>query len=268
MVRTINQSYQAQYHREQKRKIFFKIFLFLVLSGGTAGGLIYLLFVSKLFIVDEISIFSRNGNLEVRPAVESYLGEKKFFLPKFSNIFLVNSGEIAALLGEKFPSAENIKVEKEYFHGLNIFLDQKEAIGVWCYTKNGQCVYFDRHGIAFDSAAETSGTILLSVSDQKGNFNKLGQLAGDAEKFKLIVRANDELKKNKIISNKFIIPETEDFRLDVQTAEGWKIYLSTKDDLDRQLANLEIFLSQKVTREKRSQLVYIDLTVPNRVYYK
>ena len=268
MVRTINQSYQAQYHQEQKRKIFRKIFLFLVLFLAAVGGVVYLFFFSGFFKVYEISVFSRNGTLDVRSAVENYLGEKKFFIPKFSNIFFVNTAQISALISEKFPSSENVKVEKDYWHGLKISLDQKEAVGVWCYIADSQCMYFDRNGVAFDSVTDTSGLLLLNISDQKENVNKLGQLVGSPELFKLIVQANDELKKNKIAVAKFIIPENEDFRLDAQTTEGWKIYLSTKDHLLKQLNNLNLFLAQKITPEKRAQLIYIDLTVLNRVYYK
>jgi len=268
MVKTINQSYQEKYQQDKKRKIFRKIFLFLVLFGGTAGGIVYLLFFSNLFKVREISVFSKNGNLDIQSAVGSYLEEKKFFIQKFNNIFLVNSEQISALISEGFPSVENIKVEKNYWHGLKISLDQKEAMGVWCYAKGDQCVYFDRTGVTFDTVTETSGTLLLNVSDQKGNFSKLGQIVSNSELFKLIIRANDELKKNKITATKFIVPKAEDFRLDAQTAEGWKIYLSTKDDLAKQLNNLVLFLSQKITPEKRVQLIYIDLTVPNRVFYK
>ncbi len=230
--------------------------------------MVYLFFFSNLFNVRELSIFSKNGNWDVRSEVENYLGEKKLFVPRFSNIFLVDSQKVAALIGERFPSAENIKVEKDYWHGLKISLDQKEAIGVWCYAKNSQCVYFDRHGIAFDMVTETSGSILLNVSDQKGELNKLGQLVAGSGLFKLVVQTNDELKKHKITAVKFVVPEAEVFRLDAQTTEGWTIYFSTKDDLAGQLNNLVLFLSQKITPEKRAQLVYIDLTVPNRVYYK
>lgn len=268
MVRTINQSYQEQYQQDKKRKILGKIFLFLILLLGAVGGIVYFLFFSRLFNVREVNVFTKNGEIEVRSVVEKYLAEKKFFIPRSSNIFWVSGDRISVLISQQFASAENIKVEKEYFHGLKISLDQKEAVGVWCYKAEDQCVYFDRHGIAFETATETSGSILLNVTDYKGKFEKLGQAVSSPEMFNLISQANGELKKVKLTATKFIIPAEEDFRFDIQTSEGWKIYLSTKDDLAKQLNSLNLFLAQKITLEKRSQLQYIDLTVPNRVYYK
>jgi len=124
-------------------------------------------------------------------------------------------------------------------------------VGIWCYKKTSQCFYFDRQGIAFDSVTETSGALLVNVNDERGTFENLGQRVAGHELINLIFEVRERLKKIKIEALKFIISAGEDFRIEVRTAEGWEIYFSTKDDLDRQLANLEIFLSQKVTREKR-----------------
>lgn len=268
MVRTINQIYKVQFQQEKKRKIFQKVLLFLVLLLGAVGGVVYLLFFSNFFNIREVNVFTKNGDIEVRLVVEKYLAEKKFFILRSSNIFWVSGDRIGALISQQFASAENIKVEKEYFHGLKISLEQKEAIGVWCYKIEDQCAYFDHRGIVFDTATETSGSILLNVADYKGKFEKLGRSVSSPEMFNLISQANVELKKVKLTATKFIIPAEEDFRFDIQTNEGWKIYLSTKDDLAKQLNNLDLFLAQKISPEKRSQLRYVDLTVPNRVYYK
>ena len=186
MVKTINQTYKEKYRHDKNRKIFTKIFLFLILLLGMLGGMVYLLFFSNLFNVREISIFSKNGSIEVRSLVENYLAEKKFLVPRFRNIFLVDSQRVTALIEEKFSSAENIKVDKKYFHGLEISLDQKEPVGVWCYEKDSQCFYFDRQGLAFDTVTETSGSLFLNINDQKGQLDKLGQPVASGDMLNLI----------------------------------------------------------------------------------
>lgn len=243
-----------------------------MLSFG--GGAIYVLFFSNFFDIREISISSGGEsafggkNQEVRSLVDGYLSEKKLSIPRFHNIFLADAGQISALIARQFPAAENIEVRKKYFHVLEIYLEQKEAIGTWCYQKEKQCFYFDHQGTAFDSMTEASGALLLSISDERGQLEKLGRPVADGNILNLIFQASTQLQKIKVEAVKFILPVSADFRLDVKTEEGWKIYLSTKDDLARQINNLEIFLAQKITLEKRSQLRYIDLTVPNRVYYQ
>ncbi|TSC75191.1 MAG: Uncharacterized protein G01um101444_37 [Parcubacteria group bacterium Gr01-1014_44] len=270
MVKTINQAYQEKYQQEKKRKIFRKVFLFLVLFFGLAGGTVYALFFSNLFNISEINI-SNSGfvkNQEIRSLVDSYLSQQKLFIPRFNSIFLANASQISAMINREFPAAENIKVKKRYFHALEISLDYKKAVGVWCYKTADQCFYFDRSGAIFDAVTETSGSLLVNIMDEKGSFENLGQPAADPALVNLIFETKDRLEKIKIGVFKFVVPAEEDFRLDIQTVEGWKIYLSTKDDLVRQFKSLEVFLAQKITSEKRSQLQYIDLTVPNRVYYK
>ena len=270
MVKTINQSYREKYQQEKKRKVFKKVFLFLVFFFGLAGGAVYALFFSNFFDIREVSISSTGAikSQEIRNTVDGYLSEKKFFISRFDNIFLADAEEIGGLIRRKFPAVENARVEKKYFHALAISLIQKKAVGSWCYQKIGQCFYFDRQGIAFDSVTETSGALLVNVSDERGEFKDLGQPVASQELLNLIFEADDRLDKAKIEAIKFIIPAAEDFRFNAKTSEGWKIYFSTKDDLSKQLNSLEVFLAQKITSEKRSQLQYIDLTVPNRVYYK
>lgn len=274
MVKTINQVYQEKYQADKNRKIFFKIFLFLVVFLSLSGGAVYLLFFSNFFDIREISIFSEGQsawsgkNPAIRSLIDDYLSETKLFIPRFSNIFMADARQIGALVGEQFPAAENIQVKKRYFHALEIYLEQKTAAGIWCYKKDAQCFYFDRQGTAFNSVSEASGTLLLNIDDERGRFEKLGRPVAGEDLLNLIILADVQLKKIKMEVLKFITPTREDFRLEVQTVEGWKIYLNTEDDLIKQISNLEIFMAQKITPEKRSQLQYIDLTVPNRVYYK
>jgi len=96
----------------------------------------------------------------------------------------------------------------------------------------------------------------------------LGQAVTDKELLASILSIRPELEKIKIDIKKITIPLDEDFRVDAETSEGWQIYFSTRDDLKSQVNSLDVFLSQKISPEKRSQLQYIDVRIPNRAYYK
>lgn len=270
MVKTINQSYQAKYIAGKRKRIIFKVLLWFFVFVAVIGGTVYFLFFSKIFYVKEIAIANSGfiGNQEITNTVDDYLAQKKFFVPRFSNLFFVDADYIQKLLSDKFPQAENIRVEKNYFHTLKISLDKREAVGSWCFQKENKCFYFDRKGIAFDTAAGSSGSFFLSVEDQNGQFEKLGQIVADSDLLNFILNCQTELDKLKINLSKFVIPAGENFRLDAQTLSGWKIYFSTSDDLKDQINTLNTFLSQKVSSDKRDQLQYIDLRIPNRVYYK
>lgn len=69
------------------------------------------------------------------------------------------------------------------------------------------------------------------------------------------------------IANLIYEPRADD-EVKFLTTEGWEAFLSRKLSLDTQLAKLELALSEKI-KEKRGQgLLYVDLRVKDRVYFK
>ncbi|MBI2676459.1 MAG: hypothetical protein HYX21_00685 [Candidatus Yanofskybacteria bacterium] len=271
-MKTVSDVYQAKYLAKKRKRIFLRLFLWFIFGLAIIVGLVYLLFFSKLFYVKEVSIANQSfiSNQEIGQAVDEFLAQKRFFVSGFSNLIFVESDKIQSLVINNFPQAENVTVEKEYPHTVKISLDGKTALGVWCFSMSDQnkCFYFDKNGVAFETSADSDGPLLLRIEDEKGRFEKLGQAVADKELLSFILSIRPELEKIKIDIKKITIPAVEYFRIDAETSEGWKVYFSTRDDLKNQVNSLNVFLSQKISPEKRSQLQYIDVRIPNRVYYK
>lgn len=267
-MRTINQKYQAEFIAEKRKKAFLKIFIWLAVAIVVLAGLIYLFFFSKVFNVREVSISNGSfiDNKEIREVADKYLEQKFLFFERFSNIFLVDSEKLQALVSESFPQAKNVSISKKYFHGLSVSLGRKEAAGIWCFKE--KCFYFDREGTAFDSAIDSDGPIYLSIYDETKTIEKLGEKVADKFLIDFIFDAQGEVEKLKIEVVKVIIPDKELFRINVKTSENWELYLNMQESLQNQLDSLKVFLSQKISLEKRPQLQYIDVRIPNRVYYK
>ena len=272
MAKTVSDIYQAKYLAKKRKRIFLRFFLWLTLVLAVVAGIIYLFFFSKVFYVREVSIANQSfiPNQEIRQAIDDFLAQKKFFVSGFSSLIFVESGKIQSLITEAFPQAENVVVEKKYPHTVKVSLDGKIAIGIWCFGEksSGGCFYFDKNGMAFETSANSDGPLLLRVEDEKSQFEKLGQAVTDKELLVFILSIRPELEKVKIDIKKIIIPSDEDFRVDAETSEGWKIYFSARDDLKSQVNSLNVFLAQKILPEKRGQLQYVDVRIPNRVYYK
>ena len=272
MVKTVSDIYQAKYLAKKRKRIFLRLFLWLILVLAIVAGFVYFLFFSKIFYVKEVSIANQSfiPNQEIRQAIDDFLAQKKFFVSGFSNLIFVESDKIQSLIVNNFPQAENVTVEKKYPHTVKVSLNGKIALGVWCFRVGDldKCFYFDKNGVAFETSADSDGPLLLRVEDEKGQFEKLGQAVTDKELLASILSIRPELEKIKIDIKKITIPLDEDFRVDAETSEGWQIYFSTRDDLKSQVNSLDVFLSQKISPEKRSQLQYIDVRIPNRAYYK
>src|SRR3989344_2360847 len=272
MAKTVSDIYQAKYLAKKRKRIFLRFFLWLTLVLAVVAGIIYLLFFSKVFYVREVSIANRSfiPNQEIKQMIDDFLGQKKFFISGFSSLIFIESDKIQSLITEAFPQAENVVVEKKYPHTVKVSLDGKTALGIWCFGEksSGGCFYFDKNGIAFETSADSDGPLLLRVEDEKSQFEKLGQAVTDKEPLAFILSIRPELEKIKIDIKKITIPLDEDFRVDAETTEGWKIYFSVRDDLKSQVNSLNVFLAQKISSEKRSILQYIDVRIPNRAYYK
>lgn len=233
------------------------------------GGIYYALFLSGWMAVREMVIEQNSfvSDEEIKKIVQQYLQEKSWLTPRANNIFTVDSEAIQSLLTREFPILKRAVVRKKYLHGLIIQAERRETAGVWCFQKRRECLFFDNEGVAFDRASDSSGTLFLMVDDISGEGKKLGEKVTDRERIEWLFQLKKEMDKEKIGLARMIIPE-EWFRVDVKTTEGWEIYFSTIDPLVSQVKALSIFLANKVSFEQRHQLQYIDVRIPQRVYYK
>lgn len=270
MTKTINETYQDDYRSKQRRRWLTLWTLALLVLGIVTGGIFYALFFSRWMAVTDVAVSQQSfvGNDEIKQRVFNYLNEKKWGLvPRSSNIFLADGQSIRALLRDSFPVLKAIAVHKKYFHGLMIEATHREAVGIWCFKKQQECFYFDEEGMAFDQAADSSGTLLLMVEDRVRENKKIGEQVAEPELTAWLLRLRQALDGAKIGLAKAVIP-AEQFRVDIKTTEGWEIYFNVLDDLDSQIKALTVFLANKVSFEQRSQLQYIDVRIPQRVYFK
>lgn len=274
-MKTINQTYQAEFQAKKRKKLILFLLGGLLALGGVFYGLFSFLFLFDFFAVREINIEQKSfvKNEEIQTVINNYLGEEKWLVKKWQNIFLVKSGAIRKLLAQNFPVLRDVKVNKKYFHGLIISANLREPIGIWCFKKTDTCFYYDYEGVAFEKAADSAGSLSWIIEDQTSpnlttsDVEKLGDRVAEPDRLAWLEELRRGADDLRLGITKIIIPE-ELFRINAKTTEGWTIYFSTKDDLSTQLKTLRLFLANKISPEQRNQLQYIDLSILNRVYYK
>ncbi len=128
------------------------------------------------------------------------------------------------------------------------------------------CFYFDEDGIIFKEAPVSEGSLILKINDN----NKVGVSLGDqvlsSGQLNFIMGFNNKIGDNnrfKIIE--FKIKSAPD--LEAVTSGGWSIYLDHSQNPSVAAGNLLIILDEAV-KNKVSNLEYIDLRIPTRVFYK
>lgn len=269
MAKTINQTYQDAYKTKKRRKAATVLGFILAVVGGIMAGIYYLFFLSGWLAVTNITVEQKSfiRNEEIREVVEDYLREKSWLVSKSSNLLMIDGGTIQSRLVRKFPVLKNVVVQKKYAHGLIIRAEHRQTAGIWCFSKQNKCLFFDNEGVAFDQALDSSGAVWLMVEDGMGESKELGQVVVEAEKLEWVFKLKKEMDRAKIGVAKVVIPE-EWFRINIKTIEGWEAYFSTADPLLPQVRALLAFLANKVSLEQRNWLQYIDVRIPQRVYYK
>ncbi len=270
MAKTINETYHDDYRLKQRRQGLLILISALLMLGGVAGGIFYALFFSGWMAITDVAVSQQSfvNNDEIKQQVAAYLNEKKWWIvSRANNIFLANTKSLRALLLEKFPVFKEVSIRKKYFHGLIISAMSREAVGIWCWPKQKQCFYFDRGGVIFDRANDSSGTIFLIVHDGAGEVRKMGEAVAEQTIMEWIFQLRQKLDQTKIGLAHVVLPN-EQFRVNVKTTEGWEAYFSTNDALEPQIKALSFFLANKVSFEQRSQLQYIDVRIPQRVYFR
>jgi hypothetical protein len=148
--------------------------------------------------------------------------------------------------------------------GLLVDVMEKEPKGIYCADT---CYYFDSEGVIYDSAPRTKGYLVLSVSDKREISVEEGDTVLDKKLLESIYEANNLFEDIlKISIEEYIIPSNSFDEFQAKTEEGWLVYMAT-DSTQTQMEDLKLFLENKF-RESRENLIYIDIRLEGRVYYK
>lgn len=182
------------------------------------------------------------------------------------NIFILSKNQIKSGLAAAFPAITDIGIKKELFHGLTINFEKRIQIGIWCHSAN--CYYFDKEGIIFKEAPQTEGALILKIDDFEKKEVSLGDQVLSNEQLTFIIKFNNKIIENnqfKIIE--FKIAPSANFDLEAITDRGWSIYLDQNQDPVLEANNLFTILNE-VIKNQASNLEYIDLRLPSRIFYK
>jgi len=249
-----------------KNPFFWGGFLVLIL----VSVIVYVLFFCKSLQVNEI-IISGNEKVfseDIKQIVKdgSNTGLLNLWNLKISsnNIFLANTNKIRSKIINDFPIIEKINITKKYPQTLTVQIQERKPIGVYCSNdqENKKCFLIDQNGIIFEPIEldylQADKTLIESYLNN-------GQIfAGEQVVATEIINAIYAVQKN--LKEKFQIDlasalVTSPVRMDVKTAEGWKIYFYLRQDqtIDEQITKLNLLLSGEVSQESRKNLRYINL---------
>lgn len=249
--------------KKEARVKRWKIIFFWSFFTAAFLTIIWLFFFSPFFKITEIKLpendIVTNNDIHklIIDSAPLNLGE---------NIFILSKNQIKSGLAAIFPTITDISIKKELFHSLIVNFEKRIQIGIWC--NNANCYYFDKEGIVFKEAPITEGALILKIEDFEKKEVSSGDQVLNYNQLKFMTEFNNKITENnqfKII--KFKITPSANFDLEAITDRGWSIYLDQNQDPALEANNLFTILNE-VIKNKASNLEYIDLRIPSRIFYK
>jgi len=246
-----------------------------VIAAGAAvfvfGSAVYGLFFTNYLQVKQIEI-SGTDNPEVNNIVNQWLeakaGERVLNYLNANNILLLPLDDLRASL-ETDNYVAYINIEKKLPETLIIEVGERQPVLV--YTIEGNNFLIDSHGQTIEPIELNERP--LGLPQVQGTTTSLFIFEEDLSLPAALVNFIDELNKElpKFIAGVNLVryelmPNTLEFI--AHTSAGWQIFFDPAENLVVQLSNLTRTYNEKISAEEKQNLEYIDVRLPNYVYYK
>jgi len=277
--------YKTRGHFWQTRR--FKIYLILVAIALLF--LSYLLFWSGVFKIQRVDIQgTKNLKSEnITELVQTQIQEKKWLLFSQSNLFFFDKAEAIKNISDKYV-VDSVKIQKRPLGVIKVIINEKPSQIVWITDNN--YYYLDPNGIVIEGilvanvqlvqgtakeAKNAPGEDMIDLSavnkdlpmvyDLSNTKVEVGKTALDSKLIDFIARVRQAIPEGTFNIQKFEIPDPTGHEVRLTTDKGYNVYFNSDDSLERQIANMNLVIREKV---KDSKINYIDLRAGNRVYIK
>ncbi len=271
-------NYKDELRIKKRKKVALIALIALFIIVAACVGLGYLLFFANLLDVRTIDISGAEiiPSADLKIAAEEWLNGGFLGIARNKNLLFISAGELASELTAKFPRIDSVEIIKEFPHSLKIMIVERQSAGIWCFDSGGRpfgdsqgkCFYFDKNGVAYAEATQSSGFLILNVVDYRGQAVALGSAVASEGWTKNIIMARELLLKIGVSVAEFSIPSGSFDEFDAKTAGGWKILFSNSTDITKQITSLGVLFRDKLPTASRASLQYIDLRIQDRIYYK
>lgn len=225
--------------------------------------LVWLTFFTDTFTIQAITVVdAREHTIEtVRVLLEPQKGK---------NIFFIQSRVIEQRIASTIPQLRDVHIVRKLPGTLKVILQEKQPAVLLLSTR--KYYFVDQNGIPYEEARLDTlpGTVLPVVkNNDQGTSVSLGVPALDISFINLIVEAQKEVPS--IIQAHIAemrIPSLAAREVHFYLSNNWILKLDTTRPLEVQMHALKRLLEHTIPAEDRPNMEYIDLRIPNRVYYK
>ncbi len=236
----------------RKLKKFFPILIFILVTI-----LSYLLFISSAFKISNVEIMGY-GNTSLIENMVKNQSQERFYS---DNIFLFDSTRLEEIINED-SRIKSVSVVKKLPQTIKVEIVEAEGKLIW--NTRGENYLVDGRGYVIANIDKLNYPVIYDSLNIKVS---LGERVASPTfiKFILDVSANFESITGAKIDKIIVYDIFNDVR--VKSVDSWTVYLDASREPIPQLENLLRVIAEAESSGQRD-LEYIDLRLPDRIFYK
>lgn len=242
--------------------------LLVLLVAVPLGLFVWLVFFTPIFTVQAISIVDARPHIieKAQDVVEPRVAAT----PLGRNIFFIDTKSIADELEREIPEIRTAHVTRRLPGTVKVVVQGKKP--ALLFLSGAQYYFIDEQGIAYERARLDTlpGEVLPVVkNDDQSATVTLGIAVVNTNFVEFVLALERELPKR--INTEVVeirIPSLAAREVRFLLQNNWEIRFDSTRMPERQLEILQQLLSGTITPEEQQRLEYIDLRIPDRVYYR
>ena len=240
---------------------------YLISSSALLIALIYLLFLSPLFIIKTIIIngYSRVPKSSLESIVWQQTSQKLIWPFKQNNFWLFKSQQASNTLTSTF-NLSKVTISKNLFNTLKVDIEERPYAFIW--REQGTYSYSDNQGVIINQPVSNDDLkkMIIIANESSSTMIDNGKINLGQEYLTFIFNLEGSLNKYPDFKIDHFIIDQDFWTVKVQLVNGPKIYFNIKDNIDKQIEKLLVVKNEKI-KGNFSKTDYIDLRYGDKIYY-
>lgn len=223
---------------------------------------------TDLFVVEAVTVL--DGRDSTIAAVEEIVEQELNLVPMNRSIFFVQADSIESKISQALPQVRIAHIERKLPDTLKIVLQEKTP--VLLLLSNGTYYLVDDLGIPYEEARlhTLPGVVLPTVKNADAYARVTLGVPAVAKEFVAFVQYMGEHLGEAVPAKiaEIRIPSLAAREVHFVLDTNWVVKFDVTRDPARQLGILTRIATEMLSADEQKSLEYIDLRIPNRVYYK
>lgn len=236
---------------KKRKKEFSFSFLRWLIPCFAVLALIWWLFLSPTFKVNDIIIEGEISS-QTKEKIESLRGR---------NIFVLKTSRVGEELAQDQPKIEKIEILRGLPNTLKVQVSERQAGIIW-QTQERYYLVDERGVIYAERQSLPEDPDIIVVKDTNNVGVSVDSHVVTPQFVQYLIKTKNELPSSKLQAKSFEVSESIN-NFTVITDKGFKILMSSVNNLDNQLSAITQVLAEKPEKVKQ----YLDVRVEGKAYY-